>query len=51
VVFAALVLGRARRLDIALTFLLSYAGLLFARAYYLGILSRSRCTSSNPARC
>jgi Na+-transporting NADH:ubiquinone oxidoreductase subunit NqrB len=36
VVFAALVLGRARRLDIALTFLLSYAGLLFARAYYLG---------------
>lgn len=36
VVFAALVLGRARRLDIALAFLLSYAGLLFARALYLG---------------
>jgi Na+-transporting NADH:ubiquinone oxidoreductase subunit NqrB len=36
VVFAALVLGRARRLDIALAFLLSYAGLLLARALYLG---------------
>jgi Na+-transporting NADH:ubiquinone oxidoreductase subunit NqrB len=36
VIFAALVLGCARRLDIALTFLLSYAALLFARAWYLG---------------
>ena len=36
VVFAALVLGRAKRLDIALAFILSYAGLLFARALYLG---------------
>jgi Na+-transporting NADH:ubiquinone oxidoreductase subunit NqrB len=36
VVFAALVLGRAKRLDIALAFLLSYAGLLLARALYLG---------------
>ncbi len=36
VVFAALVLGRARRLDIAVAFLLSYAGLLFLRAAYLG---------------
>lgn len=36
VIFAALVLGRARRLDIALAFLVSYATLLFARASYLG---------------
>ncbi len=36
VIFAALVLGCARRLDIALAFILSYAVLLFARATYLG---------------
>jgi Na+-transporting NADH:ubiquinone oxidoreductase subunit NqrB len=36
VVFAALVLGCAHRLDIALAFLLSYAALLFGRAFYLG---------------
>ena len=36
VVFAALVLGRARRLDIALAFLMSYAAFMFLRAAYLG---------------
>lgn len=36
IVFAALVLGCARRLDIAVAFLLSYALFLFARAVWLG---------------
>jgi Na+-transporting NADH:ubiquinone oxidoreductase subunit NqrB len=51
VIFAALVLGRARRLDIACAFSSRMRGCSSRVPSTSGIRSRYRCTSSNRAHC